>query len=183
MKQCMDIDNVSTAGDYDEDTDVLAVPEWSKSTAGRVRVAGGRRFAGGRESPAHLREVEQQPQGQTEVIFALSPAPLPHCPFSRHSAHVNGFSEPIAEEGDGNGNVSSGFVTSRVGCTMSPALPRHEPGLIDDEILDQPMLVGDTFSHSESLDCLSAVRRMEFEAEKATLISIDRSLIEDNDTL
>ncbi|EPB78797.1 hypothetical protein ANCCEY_02076 [Ancylostoma ceylanicum] len=48
---------------------------------------------------------------------------------------------------------------------------------------DQPMLVGDTFSHSESIDCLSAVRRMEFEAEKATLISIDRSLIEDSDTM
>ncbi|KIH55826.1 hypothetical protein ANCDUO_14007 [Ancylostoma duodenale] len=45
------------------------------------------------------------------------------------------------------------------------------------------MLVGDTFSHSESIDCLSAVRRMEFEAEKATLISIDRSLIEDSDTI
>lgn len=45
------------------------------------------------------------------------------------------------------------------------------------------MLVGDTFSHSDSNDCLSAVRRMEFEAEKATLISIDRSLIEDSDSL
>ncbi|KAK5984419.1 hypothetical protein GCK32_013448 [Trichostrongylus colubriformis] len=65
---------------------------------------------------------------------------------------------------------------------MSPAMARHEPtpGLIDDEILDQPMLVGDTFSHSESSDCLSAVRRMEFEAEKATLISIDRSLVDDD---
>ncbi|VDO76102.1 unnamed protein product [Heligmosomoides polygyrus] len=41
---------------------------------------------------------------------------------------------------------------------------------------DQPMLVGDTFSHSDSNDCLSA-------AEKATLISIDRSLIEDSDSL
>ncbi|RCN49953.1 hypothetical protein ANCCAN_03989 [Ancylostoma caninum] len=102
----------------------------------------------------------------------------------RHSAHVNGFSEPIVEESDGNGNVSAP-VASRVECVMSPALPRHEPdrGLIDDEILDQPMLVGDTFSHSESIDCLSAVRRMEFEAEKATLISIDRSLIEDSDTM
>ncbi|KAL6738708.1 hypothetical protein Aduo_012227 [Ancylostoma duodenale] len=102
----------------------------------------------------------------------------------RHSAHVNGFSEPIVEESDGNGNVSAP-VASRVECVMSPALPRHEPdrGLIDDEILDQPMLVGDTFSHSESIDCLSAVRRMEFEAEKATLISIDRSLIEDIDTM
>ncbi|CAJ0602250.1 unnamed protein product [Cylicocyclus nassatus] len=102
----------------------------------------------------------------------------------RHSAHVNGFSEPIVEEGDGNGNVST-FAASKVECTMSPALPRHETdrGLIDDEILDQPMLVGDTFSHSESMDCLSAVRRMEFEAEKATLISIDRSLIEDNDAV
>ncbi|EYC12518.1 hypothetical protein Y032_0047g1526 [Ancylostoma ceylanicum] len=102
----------------------------------------------------------------------------------RHSAHVNGFSEPIVEESDGNGNVSAP-VASRVECVMSPAIARHEPdrGLIDDEILDQPMLVGDTFSHSESIDCLSAVRRMEFEAEKATLISIDRSLIEDSDTI
>ncbi|ETN80395.1 hypothetical protein NECAME_09236 [Necator americanus] len=68
---------------------------------------------------------------------------------------------------------------------MSPALPRQEPdrGLIDDEILDQPMLVGDTFSHSDSIDGLSAIRRMEFEAEKATLISIDRSLIEDSETM
>ncbi|KAK6746904.1 hypothetical protein RB195_000258 [Necator americanus] len=102
----------------------------------------------------------------------------------RHSAHVNGFTEPIVEESDGNGNVGVSIV-SRVECVMSPALPRQEPdrGLIDDEILDQPMLVGDTFSHSDSIDGLSAIRRMEFEAEKATLISIDRSLIEDSETM
>ncbi|KAK6034824.1 hypothetical protein COOONC_27670 [Cooperia oncophora] len=103
----------------------------------------------------------------------------------RHSAHINGFAEPIAEESDGNGNVCqapTAPTSSRTECAMSPAMTRHEPapGLIDDEILDQPMLVGDTFSHSESSDCLSAVRRMEFEAEKATLISIDRSLVDDD---
>ncbi|XGW28908.1 hypothetical protein V3C99_008594 [Haemonchus contortus] len=103
----------------------------------------------------------------------------------RHSAHINGFAEPIAEESDGNGNPGQPITaptSSRSECAMSPVMPRHEPapGLIDDEILDQPMLVGDTFSHSESSDCLSAVRRMEFEAEKATLISIDRSLVDDD---
>ncbi|WKY05469.1 hypothetical protein Q1695_006019 [Nippostrongylus brasiliensis] len=108
----------------------------------------------------------------------------------RHSAHINGFTEPIVEESDGNGNAicsasTTAPLSSRVECVMSPTIARHEPapGLIDDEILDQPMLVGDTFSHSESNDCLSAVRRMEFEAEKATLISIDRSLAEDSDTM
>ncbi|VDL73668.1 unnamed protein product [Nippostrongylus brasiliensis] len=108
----------------------------------------------------------------------------------RHSAHINGFTEPIVEESDGNGNAicsasTTAPLSARVECVMSPTIARHEPapGLIDDEILDQPMLVGDTFSHSESNDCLSAVRRMEFEAEKATLISIDRSLAEDSDTM
>ncbi|KAJ1374805.1 hypothetical protein KIN20_037572 [Parelaphostrongylus tenuis] len=105
----------------------------------------------------------------------------------RHSAsHINAFSEPIVEESDGNGNVCPPTPTtpilSNVQCMVSPVLTRHEPdrGLIDDEITDQPMLIGDTFSHSESIDCLSVVRRMEFEAEKATLISIDRSLTDDD---
>ncbi|VDM51965.1 unnamed protein product [Angiostrongylus costaricensis] len=105
----------------------------------------------------------------------------------RYSAHTNVFSEPIVEESDGNANVCppADFTTpvlSNVPRMMSPALTRHEPdrGLIDDEITDQPMLIGDTFSHSESIDCLSAVRRMEFEAEMATLISIDRSLADDD---
>ncbi|KAE9421187.1 hypothetical protein Angca_000863 [Angiostrongylus cantonensis] len=105
----------------------------------------------------------------------------------RYSAHTNVFSEPIVEESDGNANVCppADFtipVLSNVQCMVSSALTRHEPdrGLIDDEIMDQPMLIGDTFSHSESIDCLSAVRRMEFEAEKATLISIDRSLADDD---
>ncbi|KJH52659.1 hypothetical protein DICVIV_01120 [Dictyocaulus viviparus] len=59
----------------------------------------------------------------------------------RHSAHMDVFSELIAEENDGNGNIYSAVhaapVSSCGQCLTSPTLPRHEPdrGLIDDEIL------------------------------------------------
>uniref|UniRef100_A0A1I7WNC2 Nesprin-1 n=1 Tax=Heterorhabditis bacteriophora TaxID=37862 RepID=A0A1I7WNC2_HETBA len=123
----------------------------------------------------------------TSISMPLSPRSQMDLSFRlRHSAQPKGFSDPITEESDGNGNPTTGSQPSSQvfeKCTVSPLMSRHDHdrGLIDDEILDQPMLVGDTFSHSESIDCLSAVRRMEFEADKATLISIDRSLAEDHD--
>ncbi|CAD6196755.1 unnamed protein product [Caenorhabditis auriculariae] len=70
------------------------------------------------------------------------------------------FSETIAEEStDANAN-----------CFHRESAHPHDPGLIDDEILDQPMLVGDTFSHSSSMDCISTTQRID-----ASIVSIDRS--------
>ncbi|CAJ0579755.1 unnamed protein product, partial [Mesorhabditis spiculigera] len=63
----------------------------------------------------------------------------------------------------------------------------QEPGLIDDEIRDQPMLVGDSFSTSTSLDQIAglAMVRSSFEPDVSTIMSIDRSTIDDqnNDNL
>ncbi|CAB3406151.1 unnamed protein product [Caenorhabditis bovis] len=52
---------------------------------------------------------------------------------------------------------------------------QHDTGLIDDDILDQPMLVGDSFSHSSSIDCLSIHQKM-----NESIMSIDRSLTHDS---
>ncbi|CAJ0929194.1 unnamed protein product, partial [Mesorhabditis belari] len=58
----------------------------------------------------------------------------------------------------------------------------QEPGLIDDEIRDQPMLMGDSFSTSNSIDGLAAVTmlRSSYEPDATTIMSIDRSTIDDH---
>uniref|UniRef100_A0A1I7TDW1 Titin n=1 Tax=Caenorhabditis tropicalis TaxID=1561998 RepID=A0A1I7TDW1_9PELO len=84
---------------------------------------------------------------------------------------VKHFSETIIEEGlDANANSMSPQLEHRVIPTSHHAA-QDNTGLIDDDIIDQPMLVGDTFSHSSSIDCISAHQRM-----NESIISIDRSL-------
>ncbi|PIC35188.1 hypothetical protein B9Z55_014619 [Caenorhabditis nigoni] len=82
---------------------------------------------------------------------------------------VKHFSETIIEEGlDANANAMSPQLEHRV---IPSSHQQDNAGLIDDDILDQPMLVGDTFSHSSSIDCISAHQRM-----NESIISIDRSI-------
>ncbi|CAO4374555.1 unnamed protein product [Caenorhabditis nigoni] len=82
---------------------------------------------------------------------------------------VKHFSETIIEEGlDANTNAMSPQLEHRV---IPSSHQQDNAGLIDDDILDQPMLVGDTFSHSSSIDCISAHQRM-----NESIISIDRSI-------
>ncbi|CAL2040931.1 unnamed protein product [Caenorhabditis brenneri] len=84
---------------------------------------------------------------------------------------VKHFSETIIEEGlDANANSMSPQLEHRVIPTSHHAV-QDNTGLIDDDIIDQPMLVGDTFSHSSSIDCISAHQRM-----NESIISIDRSV-------
>ncbi|CAI2351375.1 unnamed protein product [Caenorhabditis sp. 36 PRJEB53466] len=85
---------------------------------------------------------------------------------------VKHFSETIMEEGlDANANAMSPQHELRVIPTAHAV--QDNTGLIDDDIIDQPMLVGDTFSHSSSIDCLSAHQRM-----NESIISIDRSIVQ-----
>ncbi|CAI5448436.1 unnamed protein product [Caenorhabditis angaria] len=64
---------------------------------------------------------------------------------------VKRFSETIVEEGlDGNANSLEHQIHHQ-----NSTAPANDTGLIDDDIMDQPMLVGDTFSHSSSIDCIS----------------------------
>uniref|UniRef100_A0A8R1DYI5 Uncharacterized protein n=1 Tax=Caenorhabditis japonica TaxID=281687 RepID=A0A8R1DYI5_CAEJA len=85
---------------------------------------------------------------------------------------VKHFSETIVEEGlDANANAISPHLEHRVIPTSHDAVLADNTELFDDDILDQPMLVGDTFSHSSSIDCISAHQKM-----NESIISIDRSL-------
>ncbi|KAF1758141.1 hypothetical protein GCK72_014599 [Caenorhabditis remanei] len=123
-----------------------------------------------RERKAPLAEGESSVVANSPLVENL---PITFEKWSNKSPRlsVKHFNETIIEEGlDANANSMSPQLEHRVIPTSHHAV-QDNTGLIDDDIIDQPMLVGDTFSHSSSIDCISAHLRM-----NESIISIDRSI-------
>ncbi|GMT22476.1 hypothetical protein PFISCL1PPCAC_13773 [Pristionchus fissidentatus] len=72
----------------------------------------------------------------------------------------------LALRGDDNGNVTA---SPRIGTV------EEQKGLIDDEILDQPMLMGDSFPTSESMDRIRLSQQLDASQIGIDLVPLDRN--------
>ncbi|CCD69727.1 Flocculation protein FLO11-like [Caenorhabditis elegans] len=140
-----------------------------KSLYAKTTSSGRQHISEKKEKKAPLAEGESTVVANSPLVENL---PITFEKWSNKSPRlsVKHFNETIIEETlDANANSMSPQLEHRVIPTSHHV--QDNTGLIDDDILDQPMLVGDTFSHSSSIDCISAHLKM-----NESIISIDRSL-------